>query len=110
MAEFRRVADVNDIPPGKGVVLEIDGRRIAVFNVEGVFYAIDSVCTHRGGPLDEGKLRGAIVNCPWHGSQFDVMSGQAVSPPASISVARYPAKVEEDAVWVGTAFSRRGVN
>ena len=100
MAEFRRVASVNEIPPGKGIVAEVDSKKIAVFNVKGVFYAIDNICAHQGGPLGEGPLRGTTVNCPWHGSGFDVTSGQVLGPPASTGVTSYSTKVEEGGIWV----------
>ena len=100
MAEFRRVASVNEIPPGKGIVAEVDSKKIAVFNVKGVFYAIDNICAHRGGPLGEGLLRSTTVNCPWHGSGFDVTSGQVLGPPASTGVTSYSTKVEEGGIWV----------
>jgi nitrite reductase (NADH) small subunit len=103
LAEFKRVAGVNEVPPGKGVVAKVGGKEIAVFNVEGAFFAIDNTCTHRGGPLGEGVLRGTTVNCPWHGSGFDVTSGQAVAPPASTGVASYSTKVEEGSIWVALA-------
>ena len=48
------------------------GRVIALFNVDGTFYALDGVCPHQGGPLGQGTLEGCIVTCPWHGWQFDV--------------------------------------
>ena len=53
-----------------------DDQVVALFNVEGTFYALDGVCPHAGGPLGEGTLRGTTVTCPWHGWQFDVASGQ----------------------------------
>jgi nitrite reductase/ring-hydroxylating ferredoxin subunit len=103
LAEFKRVAGVNEIPSGKGIVADVGGKEIAVFNVEGAFYAIDNICTHRGGPLGEGVLRDAMVNCPWHGSGFDVTSGKVLAPPASTGVASYPTKVEAGGVWVALA-------
>ena len=103
MAEFRRVADVVDIPAGRGIVVKVEGRQIALFNVAGAFYAIDSVCTHRGGPLGEGTLRGTTVTCPWHGAQYDVTNGQALSPPAPAGVRAYPTRLEDGGVWVEVA-------
>lgn len=100
MAEFRRVANAGDIAPGKGTVVEVGGRQIALFNVDGSFHAIDNVCVHRGGPLGEGNLRGATVTCPWHGAQFDVTSGEALSAPAPSGVTSYPTKAEDGGVWV----------
>jgi nitrite reductase/ring-hydroxylating ferredoxin subunit len=100
LAEFIRVAGVNEVPPGKGIVVEVSGRKIAVFNIDGDFFAIDNICAHRGGPLGEGVLRGTTVNCPWHGSGFDVTSGQVLGPPASTGVASYSTKVAEGGIWV----------
>jgi nitrite reductase (NADH) small subunit len=100
MAGLRRVAGVNDIPPGKGAVVEVEGKEIALFNVGGVFYAVGNSCTHRGGPLGEGKLQGTTVTCPWHGSQFDVTNGQVLATPAPSGIAGYPTRVKEDGVWL----------
>ena len=100
MAEFRRVATMSDIPQGQGTVVEVDGNEIAVFNVHGEFYAINNTCTHRGGPLGEGNLQGKVVTCPWHGAQFDVTTGQVVSPPAPTDELSYPTMVEDGGVWV----------
>ncbi len=100
MVGSRRVAGVTDIPPGKGTVVAVEGREIALFNVAGVFYALDNTCSHRGGPLGEGNLRETTITCPWHGAQFDVTSGEVLLSPASFGVASYPTKVEEGDVWV----------
>jgi nitrite reductase (NADH) small subunit len=100
MAKFQRVANLDDIPQGKGIVVEMDGKEIAVFNVGGDFHAVGNMCTHRGGPLGEGNLRGKVVSCPWHGAQFDVTSGQVVSPPASGDAPSYSSRVEDGGVWV----------
>jgi nitrite reductase (NADH) small subunit len=100
MANLQRVANVDDVPQGKGIVVAMDGKEVAVFNVGGVFYAIDNTCTHRGGPVGEGYLRGTVVSCPWHGSQFDVTSGQVVSPPAPKDIVTYSTRVKDGEVWV----------
>lgn len=100
MIGFKRVANVDDVSPGKAIIVQVDGKQIAVFNVKGLFYAIDNTCSHRGGPLGEGSLRGTTVNCPWHGAQFDVTNGQVLGPPAPAGVTSYSTKVEEGSVWV----------
>ena len=100
MAEFRRVARVSDVPPGKALVVQVDGKQIALFNVNGEVYALNNLCMHRGGPLGEGRLRGKIITCPWHGAQYDVTTGQVVSAPAPADAPIYPAKVEDGSVWV----------
>jgi nitrite reductase/ring-hydroxylating ferredoxin subunit len=71
-----RVAAVSEIPPGTGREVTAAGRIIAVFNVDGQFYALDGICPHAGGPLGRGTLHGSIVTCPWHGWQFDVTCGK----------------------------------
>jgi len=77
-----RVAAVADVPPGEGRVVEAGGRVLALFNVEGRFYAVDNACLHRGGPLGEGELDGPVVTCPWHGWRWDVRTGVSVDDPA----------------------------
>ncbi|MER5175621.1 MAG: Rieske 2Fe-2S domain-containing protein [Candidatus Nitrosocosmicus sp.] len=75
MNAFARVAETKDIPLSKMKEVDFNGAKICVVNIEGKYYAIDNVCTHMGGPLAEGKLEGYEVQCPWHGSKFDIRSG-----------------------------------
>ena len=100
VAQYRRVASVDAIPAGMGTVVEVDGKKVAIFNVEGRFYAVDNACSHRGGPLGEGSLRGNLVNCPWHGAQFDITNGQVLSFPATEGIASYSTKVDQGGIWV----------
>jgi NAD(P)H-dependent nitrite reductase small subunit len=100
MAGFVKVAKANEIAPGKGKMVEVEGKKIALFNVEGSFYAIDDTCTHRGGPLSDGVLDEKEVTCPWHGGRFDVTTGEVLGSPAPKSVARYNARVEGDDIEV----------
>lgn len=95
-----KVAQVNDLAPGSGTTVETEGQRIALFNVQGTFYAIDDTCSHRGGPLGEGELDGSVVTCPWHGATFDVRTGAVTSPPARASVRSFPVHVEGSDVVV----------
>ena len=73
------VAKKEEIPPGQAIAVEVNGKRIAIFNVDGTFYAIDDTCTHRGGPLSEGDVEKSRleVTCPWHGAVYDLRTGQA---------------------------------
>jgi NAD(P)H-dependent nitrite reductase small subunit len=100
MAGLVKVAKTDEIVPGQGKMIEVGGKKIALFNVEGSFYAIDDTCTHRGGPLSEGVLEGKQVTCPWHGATYDLTTGEVLSPPAPKGVARYNARVEGDNVEV----------
>jgi nitrite reductase/ring-hydroxylating ferredoxin subunit len=71
-----------DVPVGSGRVVETVGKTLAIFTVEGRFYAIDNECSHRGGPLGDGDLDGKIVLCPWHAWRWDVTTGANVNNPA----------------------------
>ncbi len=99
MGDFVRVASTADVKPGQAVVVEVNGKTLAVFNVDGAFHAIDNTCVHRGGPLGEGDIHGKVVACPWHGWQFDVTTGECVKNPAA-KVEVYQVKVEGDDITV----------
>ena len=94
-----KVAQVADLSDGQGKVVDVAGRSIAVFNVGGRFYAIDNLCPHRGGPLGEGDVQGAIVVCPWHGWRWDDTTGANANNPA-VRVSCYPVTVEQGTVFV----------
>ena len=93
MANFVKVAMTDEIAPGQTRQVEVNGKQIALFNVDGQFFALDNTCTHRGGPLAEGEVSGHEVTCPWHGGRFDIRTGEAVGPPAPEAVARYGVRV-----------------
>lgn len=93
MVKLIVIAKANEIRPGKSKVVEVGGRSIAIFNLEGRYYAIENVCPHRAGPVGEGELEGEIVTCPWHGWQFDIRTGVSPHNPAA-KVNIYPVVVE----------------
>ena len=95
-----KVANVNDLKAGEGKVVEADGKELALFNVDGKFYAIDNTCTHRGGPLGEGFLEGDIVTCPWHGAKYDVRTGKVMGLPATQSVKSYRIIIKNNEIFV----------
>jgi len=99
MAEFVAVASTPEVPPGRSKVVVAAGQIIALFNVDGRFYAMSGTCLHRGGPVGEGELDGPIVTCPWHGWQYDVRTGQNVLNPMA-RLTSYTVKVENGAVFV----------
>jgi 3-phenylpropionate/trans-cinnamate dioxygenase ferredoxin component len=100
MLDFVKVANVGEVPPGGKKLLDLDGRAIALFNVEGQFYAIDDVCTHDGGPLAEGELEGAEIRCPRHGARFDVRTGKALCFPAFEPVETLAVEVRGNEIFV----------
>lgn len=100
MTQLVRLAATGDVPPGKVEVYEVEGRPIALCNVDGTFYAIDDICTHDGGSLDQGELEGDQIECPRHGALFDVKDGRALTLPAVLPVKSYPVQVDGDDVKV----------
>ena len=99
MANFTKVAQQSEVSPGTGKVIDAGGKKIALFNVDGTFYAVDNTCKHRGGPIGEGDLSGSIVTCPWHGWEYDVRTGKN-QENLSIRLGCYQVKVEGDDVLV----------
>ena len=76
------------------------GKKIALFNLDGTFFAIDDTCTHRGGPLSEGEVSGEEVTCPWHGAVYNIKTGAVLGPPAPRGVASYAVRVQGSDVEV----------
>ncbi len=99
MSNWIRVASEGELLPGSCGEYVAGDRVIALFNVEGRFFALDGICPHQGGPLGKGSLAGCIVTCPWHGFQFDVTTGQHQTS-RSLVQPTFPLKVEDGAVWV----------
>jgi len=100
MADWIRVAAVNEIAPGGSKVVDVDGSTVAVFNIGGEFFAIEDVCTHDGGELASGTLDGDEIVCPRHGARFCVRTGEALSAPAYEPTARLPLRVENGFIEV----------
>jgi nitrite reductase/ring-hydroxylating ferredoxin subunit len=105
------VARVEEIPPGERKIVEIGGRTIGVFNVNGSYYALRNRCPHQGGPLCQGRVsgflmatapggeysythRGEILRCPWHGWEFNIATGQSWFDPAKTRVRAYEVHIE----------------
>lgn len=93
---FRYVTDADEIEEGDRIIVDVDGREIAIFNVDGKYFALLNFCVHQGGPLCEGSVAGIldveeeswelkydradeIVACPWHGWEFDITTGEHVA-------------------------------
>ena len=96
----KKVAKTGDVAPGTTRQVFADGLELLLCNVDGTIYAIEDVCTHDGGPLDQGTLEDETVVCPRHGATFDVRTGDALTLPAVIPLMTYPVTIEGDDVYV----------
>jgi 3-phenylpropionate/trans-cinnamate dioxygenase ferredoxin subunit len=100
MPKTVKVAEVTELGPGEGKTIEVAGVSLALFNVDGQYFAIANACTHVGGSLGEGTLVGKEVTCPLHGARFDVTCGKVLGGPARSDLKSFPTSLEGDAVMV----------
>jgi len=98
--QFVRICSKSEIPPEQGKSFKVGGLELAVFHTEEGFFAVCSKCTHEEENLSEGWLEGHVVECPKHGAQFDLKTGEALSLPASDPIDVYEVKLEGDDVMV----------
>lgn len=96
--EWRRVASAQDIAPGKTLCVEVNGREILLCHTTDGLFAVDNLCTHAAARLCEGKLKGYRILCPLHGAAFDVRDGSVLTRPASVALASYPVRVNEEGI------------
>jgi len=94
------VAKVSAIAPGTTKAVRVGDIDVMLCNVDGSIYAIEDVCTHDGGALDQGRLEGVCIECPRHGARFDVRTGAVLALPAVIPVPTYAVRVEGDDIYV----------
>lgn len=99
MPNFVKVANTDDLKPGENKVVNVNGTEVALFNVDGHFFATTNTCPHRGGPLGEGMLDGDVVTCPWHGWKFNVKTGVSPVVPTA-KVPTFEIKVDGNDVLV----------
>ena len=89
-----------DVAPGSALKVEIDDLALAVFNVGGEFYVTDDACTHGPGSLSEGFIEDDVVECNFHNGQFNIRSGEVVSPPCMVPVKTYAVTLVDDKVTI----------
>ncbi len=99
MSEFFSIAEASSLPPGQGRTVQADGRAVALYNLDGRFYALDNTCPHRGGPLGAGVLEDGVVHCPMHGWAFDLKTGACANNPEK-PVKCYSTRVENGQVQI----------
>jgi 3-phenylpropionate/trans-cinnamate dioxygenase ferredoxin component len=100
MSDWVEVAAVDELTPGTHRVVDVDGASIAVFNLDGAYYAIEDVCTHDGGVLTGGVVNGEEIVCPRHGARFSIKTGAVLAPPAYEPIHSFPTRVQDGRVEV----------
>ena len=101
MAQFVDAVPADEVPEDAAVVAEVDGKEIAIVRTGGEFYALQNDCTHAGSPIGEGDIVGDnIIECPGHGSNFNVVTGEVVEGPADEPLETYEVEVVDGMVRV----------
>ena len=96
---WKKVAEKNDVDPGKGKEVIVDGKHIAIFNQNG-FYALDSVCVHQDGSLTSGKVEGDVVECPLHFWHYNIKTGQLLDYIKGVRLRTYKVEAKVDGIYV----------
>ena len=100
MSDWVSVARAGELAPGQWKSIDVDGAQVAVFNLDGRYYAIEDVCTHDGGQLTGGSIEGSEIVCPRHGARFCIKTGAALTAPAYEATATFPVRIENGVVEV----------
>ena len=100
MTEFVRVASIDDIQSGQRLWVEFEEETVIVLNVDGQYYCIADICSHDGGPLEDGELIGCEIECPRHGARFDIRTGKPTALPAVEPIPSYEVRVEDGVVYI----------
>jgi nitrite reductase/ring-hydroxylating ferredoxin subunit len=96
------LCNARDVAEGAALEVEVGDLLLAVFNVEGTFHVTDNNCTHGPGLLSEGNLDGTVVECDFHGGQFDIRTGAVAGPPCVVPLKTYPAVITDGKVVIFT--------
>ena len=102
MAEWTKVATLEDCPPGSLHKVMVGSDPVVLANLNGSVYAVLDRCTHENLPLSDGELEGDILVCPYHGARYDVTSGAARGLPAVKPVTSFPVEIREDGIYISS--------
>ena len=100
MSKRIELCSIDEVAPGTAIKVETEGLTLAVFNVDGEFYVTDDLCTHGPGSLSEGYIEDDVVECNFHNGQFNIRTGEVVSPPCMVPIKTYPALVVDGKVTI----------
>ena len=99
--EFHNVAKTTSLDEDEALQVLVNGQEIAIYNLEGEFYATDDICTHAYASLADGYIEGGNIECPLHGGCFDIKSGKATTAPCTVDLKTYQVKIEGEDILVG---------
>ena len=99
--EYFTIEDIDQLPDGERLFVEINDEPIVVINISGQYYAIGDVCTHDNGPLGDGEVEDNSIVCPRHGAKFDIRNGKALTLPAVKNTPTYPVRVINNQIQIG---------
>lgn len=100
MSKFIPVAREEDIPPGTCLHLNLEEESVIVLNINGEYFCIADLCTHDGGPLEDGQVIDHQIECPRHGARFDVRTGAVTRLPATDPIPTYLVRLEGEQIWI----------
>lgn len=100
MSEFFKACSVSELPDGAMKCAEVNGTRLALYNLDGEYFATQQSCTHAEAALCEGEIAGGEVVCPLHFATFDIRTGECTGPPAFEDLQTYPIRVEGEDILV----------
>ena len=103
--EYHPVAKVGDLDEEDVMSVFVGKEEIALYNIEGQYFATHGICTHEDIGLADGFVEGGLIECPLHSACFEIKTGKAVNPPAEVDLKTYPVKVEGDTIYVGVGQS-----
>jgi len=97
------VSAVDHVPKGDVTAVNVDGKEVALYEVEGNIYATDNLCTHGAARMSDGFLEGSEIECPLHQGKFDVCTGKALCAPLTENIRIYPVKIENNRIFLNIA-------
>lgn len=98
---YHRVAATNDLQDGDVIEVQVGKTLLAIYRIDGGFYATEGICTHAYARMAEGYVEGDLIECPYHGGAFEIRTGKAVAAPCTQDLKTYPLRIDGDAIFVG---------
>jgi nitrite reductase/ring-hydroxylating ferredoxin subunit len=101
--DYHRVATTNDLQDGDVIEVQVGKTLLAIYRIDGGFYATEGICTHAYARMAEGYVEGDLIECPYHGGAFEIRTGKAVAAPCTQDLKTYPLRIDGEAILVGIA-------